>query len=231
MICIKKIVPKKLKYYYQIFNAKFNLYFKSPHQDSCKLCDKLPLQIKAANEENRKQKLLYQRELHQRKAEAARKIPKNDSERVGEATLTGVAKGYSDEELLRTINEENPEIKTNFGDEMAQKLKVVHRKDCINARKENILMEADPDIFRYLVKKEIVFIDWVPYLDTQRRSAARPHSATSAASHTNEDNADKNTRTAPTASQQASSQRIGNTPPGTENARSTGERNCSISKR
>ncbi|XP_048517334.1 uncharacterized protein LOC109545933 [Dendroctonus ponderosae] len=76
--------------------------------------------------------------------------------------LTGVAKGYSDEELLRTINEENPEIKTNFGEELAQKLKVVHRKDCINARKENILMEADPDIFRYLVKKEIVFIDWVP---------------------------------------------------------------------
>lgn len=55
--CVRdNIEPKTLKYYYHVFNTKFNLYFKPPHQDTCKVCDELELKIKATTDEQIKKK-------------------------------------------------------------------------------------------------------------------------------------------------------------------------------
>ncbi|CAG9832472.1 unnamed protein product [Diabrotica balteata] len=79
--------PKKLKYYNKVFNTKFNLHFKMPHQDTCKTCDDLNLKIQGAGDENARKGFEIQREVHQRKAEAARESLKNDSKRTNEAYI------------------------------------------------------------------------------------------------------------------------------------------------
>ena len=38
--------PVKEKYYYHLFNTKFNLHFKPPLKDTCRTCDEMELKIK-----------------------------------------------------------------------------------------------------------------------------------------------------------------------------------------
>lgn len=79
--------PKKLKYYNKVFNTKFNLHFKTPHQDTCKTCDDLNLKIQGAENEAAKKKLEELRELHQRKATSARTNLQIDSKKISEAYI------------------------------------------------------------------------------------------------------------------------------------------------
>lgn len=84
---IEMTEPKKLKYYYKIFNTKFNLHFKAPRQDTCKTCDDLNLKIQGADDENAKKDYEFQRELHQQKADSAREMLQTDSKKTGEAYI------------------------------------------------------------------------------------------------------------------------------------------------
>ena len=83
---INMVEPKKLKYY-NIFNTKFSLHFKTSQQDTCKTCDELNLKIEATENEENKRNIQVQLELHQRKADAARDAMKIDSNRVEEAYI------------------------------------------------------------------------------------------------------------------------------------------------
>lgn len=64
----------------QIFNENFSLAFHPPHQDTCKTCDMLNMKTKATESEEAQKSLQAQLELHQRKADAARKSLQTDSE-------------------------------------------------------------------------------------------------------------------------------------------------------
>ena len=46
--------PVKEKFYYRVFSSKFNLYFKIPSKDTCRLCDELQLKIRAEIDQERK---------------------------------------------------------------------------------------------------------------------------------------------------------------------------------
>lgn len=77
--------PVKEKYYYHVFSSKFNLHFKVPSKDTCRLCDELHMKLETVNDEEKK-KLKLQKELHLARAEKARQVLKDDSECVSEDT-------------------------------------------------------------------------------------------------------------------------------------------------
>lgn len=64
----------------KIFNENFNLHFHPPITDSCRRCDEFQVKLKQATGEERR-KLEFEKELHHRKAEAARDGMKMDAER------------------------------------------------------------------------------------------------------------------------------------------------------
>lgn len=64
----------------QIFRTKFNLSFHPPITDSCKLCDNLEQKIKFEVNEEQLNEFKVTKELHLRKAEAARSGMKKDAE-------------------------------------------------------------------------------------------------------------------------------------------------------
>lgn len=64
----------------QIFRTNFNLSFHPPITDSCKVCDSLEQKIKFDVDEDELTNLKTRKELHLRKAEAARSGMKKDAE-------------------------------------------------------------------------------------------------------------------------------------------------------
>nr|CAI5848482.1 unnamed protein product [Callosobruchus analis] len=73
----------------KIFKTKFNLSFHPPVTDSCKLCDSLEQKIKFVQNETTLKELKASKELHLRKAEAARAGMKKDAEN-GKSTVNDV---------------------------------------------------------------------------------------------------------------------------------------------
>lgn len=86
---IDKIPSQSL--YEKVFRKDFNLSFKHPRKDTCHTCDRLKVELKAAeetkNEEQLKVKKLNQ-ELHHRKVELARSEMKKDIESSKEERAT-----------------------------------------------------------------------------------------------------------------------------------------------
>jgi hypothetical protein len=81
---VKKI-PVKEKFFYQVFSSKFNLHFKPPKKDTCRICDGLELKIQAAittNNVENKEKLTIEKNLHLCKAEKARECLRKDKEKA-----------------------------------------------------------------------------------------------------------------------------------------------------
>lgn len=68
----KNVEPVKESFYRHIFNTQFNLSFHRPNTDTCLTCDKLQITIEHGDQEAKHQAYI-QKELHLRKAEAARK--------------------------------------------------------------------------------------------------------------------------------------------------------------
>lgn len=64
-----------------VFNHEYNLCFHAPLQDTCKTCDTLSAKLKACDIESEKHKLMAELELHQRKADSARKELQDDAAR------------------------------------------------------------------------------------------------------------------------------------------------------
>lgn len=74
--------PVKQKFYYKVFSTKFNLHFKVPSKDTCRLCDELHLKISAENNEEKKKELQTQKKLHLARADQARAALKTDQEQA-----------------------------------------------------------------------------------------------------------------------------------------------------
>ena len=66
--------------YREIFRSEFKLRFGTPRSDSCSKCDALHVQLINANDGEETRKLQIETELHHRRAEAAYKSLKNDTE-------------------------------------------------------------------------------------------------------------------------------------------------------
>lgn len=74
-----------------VFNHDFNLHFHAPVSDSCRKCDSFKIKIDATEDSNLKEKMIAEREIHQRKAEKAREGLKLDK---------GVAMGNNDTTVI-----------------------------------------------------------------------------------------------------------------------------------
>uniref|UniRef100_A0AAR5PYR8 Pre-C2HC domain-containing protein n=1 Tax=Dendroctonus ponderosae TaxID=77166 RepID=A0AAR5PYR8_DENPD len=74
-------------------------------------------------------------------------------------TITGVMKGYSDDELLEAVILEKAELKEVFGDKPKKRFRILRRTTCLNTKKENIAAEAEPEVFRALVRRERIYLD------------------------------------------------------------------------
>ena len=63
----------KYKYYLHIFNNCFNLTFGQPKSDTCPLCDKYDILLKAEDDIDKKKSIQKQRDLHQMRADSGYK--------------------------------------------------------------------------------------------------------------------------------------------------------------
>lgn len=71
----------KKKFYYHIFNTKFNLSFKPPAKDTCRFCDEFKMKISLETDKTKKKRILtHEKALHQAKTEKARSSLKNDQQ-------------------------------------------------------------------------------------------------------------------------------------------------------
>lgn len=77
-------MPVKEKFYYHVFNTKFNLHFKIPSKDTCRMCDELQMKIQAENAEEKKKELKLEKDLHLARADQAREQLKRDKETASE---------------------------------------------------------------------------------------------------------------------------------------------------
>lgn len=68
--------------YRKIFKKDFNLHFHQPRKDTCQKCDLLNIKIKASNNEEEKNKLTEEHDVHLRLAESARNSLKQAQEQV-----------------------------------------------------------------------------------------------------------------------------------------------------
>lgn len=83
--CISEnCLPCKKKFYYHVFNTKFNLSFKPPSKDTCSLCDDLKIKIDFEDNAETKNKLKLDKELHLARAEQARNALKNDQNQASD---------------------------------------------------------------------------------------------------------------------------------------------------
>lgn len=75
-------------------------------------------------------------------------------------TITGILKGYSDEEFVEELIRLNPEIKTEFKTmDIQNEIKIVAKKQCRNPSKENWILESQPAITKWFLKKQTVYFD------------------------------------------------------------------------
>lgn len=76
--------PVKEKFYYHVFSTKFNLHFKIPSKDTCRLCDELKIQMLVAKNDEQRRKLDIQKKLHLASADQARAALKADQLKASE---------------------------------------------------------------------------------------------------------------------------------------------------
>lgn len=75
-------------------------------------------------------------------------------------TITGVLKGSSNEELVEELLRLNEDIKNDLSTPItADKITVVSRRQCRNQLKENIILQAEPEIVKWFLKKETINFD------------------------------------------------------------------------
>ena len=80
----EQFVPVKEIFYRHVFNTEFDLKFHQPRSDTCKTCEELKLNIQTADDEDEKEQLKRARDLHHRRADAARKAMKSDAKTAGD---------------------------------------------------------------------------------------------------------------------------------------------------
>ena len=80
----EQFVPVKESFYRHVFNTQFDLKFHQPRSDTCKTCEELKLNIQTADDEDEKEQLKRARDLHHRRADAARKAMESDAKTAGD---------------------------------------------------------------------------------------------------------------------------------------------------
>lgn len=74
--------------------------------------------------------------------------------------LSGVEKGYTDEEIIQAILDENPELFVERESVFWKEgMRVVYRKPCLKQFKENVILEMRGETFRKMVKAERIYLD------------------------------------------------------------------------
>jgi len=74
--------------------------------------------------------------------------------------ITGILKGYSNSEFIDELIRMNSEIQDDLPDTDFHKvIKVIAKKNCRNAIKENWILEAPPRVAKWFLKKQTVFFD------------------------------------------------------------------------
>ncbi|CAH1107378.1 unnamed protein product [Psylliodes chrysocephalus] len=74
------------------------------------------------------------------------------------ALITGVQKGFNEEELFKAINMEN-ELDILFGEEWEKEMKRVGGRNCRNPFKENIIITGPTEIIKTILKKGYLYLD------------------------------------------------------------------------
>ena len=75
--------------------------------------------------------------------------------------VTGIEKGYSNEEFINELVRLNNEIETELSCTVANKIKVITKRQCRNPNKENWILQAPPNISKWFLKKGKVNFDLV----------------------------------------------------------------------
>lgn len=75
--------------------------------------------------------------------------------------ITGIEKGYSEEEFVDELLIQNPEVNTLLPTEVKQHIKVITRKSCRNPIKENWILQAPPIVSKWFLKKEKINFDFL----------------------------------------------------------------------
>ncbi|VEN58241.1 unnamed protein product [Callosobruchus maculatus] len=73
--------------------------------------------------------------------------------------VTGVNRGYTDEEFLDELFNQNPSVRTELTEEEAKSIKIVGKRPCRNARRETWFLEAEPAAFKKMVKRGTLYFD------------------------------------------------------------------------
>lgn len=77
-------------------------------------------------------------------------------------TVTGVWRGYLDEEIKQMIIAENEDFDKEFGEAFLREAKVVVRKKCRNDKRENVTLEAPANIVKHMIRKGTINLDMRP---------------------------------------------------------------------
>ena len=75
--------------------------------------------------------------------------------------VTGIEKGFSDEEFVKEIIRLNNEIETELGYEVYEKIKVITKKQCRNVAKENWILQASPEVAKWFLKRNVINFDFL----------------------------------------------------------------------
>jgi len=73
--------------------------------------------------------------------------------------ITGIEKGYTNEDFLTELVRLNNEIETEIQGGVSDKIRVVTKKQCRNPYKENWILQAPANIAKWFLKKETVHFD------------------------------------------------------------------------
>lgn len=75
--------------------------------------------------------------------------------------LTGIEKGFSEEEFLEELQNLDSEVTNDLGYSATKKIEIVAKKQCRNPCKENWILQAPPQVVKWFLKKGTVFFDLV----------------------------------------------------------------------
>lgn len=74
--------------------------------------------------------------------------------------ITGIYKGYSNDEFISELLRLNSDIENDLNiSNIDKQIKIVAKKNCRNATKENWILQAPPDITIWFLKRETVCFD------------------------------------------------------------------------
>lgn len=75
--------------------------------------------------------------------------------------LTGIDSGYRLDEIVEEIVGQNPEMTEFFGNEVGTKMRTLTGKKCRNPERTNWIIEAEPEVFKYIVKRGKIHFDFL----------------------------------------------------------------------